>query len=231
MITIKDYAKETGVTYEAVRQRIKRYQEDLNGHIHRQGRTQYLDDVAVAFLNEHRLQEPTVLYDKGAGDAFRELQQEREDLRAENKELLQELRGVYKELRELEQFKLEAEKEKRLLAASKETQEARERELDQREANIAEEVKMAVQEATDAQKTVLDKQRDLDVEKARKEAQKAAEDKAYLQYHPEIAARDEKIRELEKYAAACKARDEFFALPWFKRIGKKAPTVPELKEG
>lgn len=92
MITIKDYAKESGVSYEAVRQRIKRYEKELEGHIHRQGRIQYLDDVAVAFLNEHRLLNPTVLYDRGAGEDFRALQQELQDAKAEAKDYWEQLK-------------------------------------------------------------------------------------------------------------------------------------------
>ena len=114
MISIKDYANETGVSYEAVRQRIKRYEEDLTGHIHRQGRTQYLDDVAVAFLNDHRLQNPVVVYDKGAGEDFRELQDELQETKALAKEYWDQLKAKEGTMRLL----IEENKELRLQASS-----------------------------------------------------------------------------------------------------------------
>lgn len=92
MISIKDYAKETGVSYEAVRQRIKRYESDLEGHIQKQGRTQYLDDFAIAFLNEHRLQNPVVLFDKGAGEDFRALQNELQEVKTLAKDYWEQLK-------------------------------------------------------------------------------------------------------------------------------------------
>ena len=114
MISIKDYAKETGVSYEAVRQRIKRYEADLEGHIHRQGRTQFLDDVAVAILNDHRLQNPTVVYDRAAGEEFRELKaelKEAKDLAADYWSQLKAKDGVV-------QLLVEENKALRLQAAS-----------------------------------------------------------------------------------------------------------------
>ena len=54
MISIKDYAKNKGVSYEAVRKQVNRYKDELDGHIHKQNRTQYLDDEAVTFLDSKR---------------------------------------------------------------------------------------------------------------------------------------------------------------------------------
>ena len=47
MISIKDYAKNNNVSYEAIRRRIKRNEEVFKGHIVKKNRTQFLDDVAV----------------------------------------------------------------------------------------------------------------------------------------------------------------------------------------
>lgn len=71
MISIKDYASDSGVSYEAVRKQIKRYREELDGHVRTEGRVQYLDDVAVAFLNEHRSKNPLVV-----GDSITEREKE-----------------------------------------------------------------------------------------------------------------------------------------------------------
>ena len=59
--TIKEYARSRGITHEAVRRQIKRYAEELDGHITIQGRTKYLDLAAVEFLDQHRLQKTVVV--------------------------------------------------------------------------------------------------------------------------------------------------------------------------
>ena len=86
MLSIRDYARDSGVSYEAVRKQIKRYEGDLKGHIRIDGRTQYLDDVAVAFLNEHRSKNPLVV-----GDSITE--QEKEHYKAE----AERYRGLYED--------------------------------------------------------------------------------------------------------------------------------------
>ena len=80
MITIKDYAKRNNVTYEAVRKQLARYQSDLEGHITKVNRTQYLDDEAVAFLDTKRLESPIILFEQGKDEEIEKLKQEREGL-------------------------------------------------------------------------------------------------------------------------------------------------------
>ena len=53
-ISIKDYAKQKGVTYEAIRKQISRYKNELEGHIVVDHRRQLLDETAVAILDKHR---------------------------------------------------------------------------------------------------------------------------------------------------------------------------------
>lgn len=141
MITIKDYARETGVSYEAVRQRIKRYEDELGGHIHRQGRTQFLDDVAVAFLNEHRMQNPVILYDRGAGEDFRALQDELENSREETRDL----RDQMKKKDEIMALLVQQNEQYRLQAASVARLEA-DNEIAKARANKAESVAQEAQE-------------------------------------------------------------------------------------
>ena len=53
--TLPQYANSQGITYEAVRRQVIKYQDsDLLGHIQIRNKTKYLDDFAVEFLNEHR---------------------------------------------------------------------------------------------------------------------------------------------------------------------------------
>lgn len=54
MLTIREYANSRNVSYEAVRRSIKQYDKELRTEIIKQGRTRYLSDVAVEFLDSHR---------------------------------------------------------------------------------------------------------------------------------------------------------------------------------
>lgn len=53
-MTIREYADSRQVTYEAVRQLIKKLSGELDGHITKQGRTRYLDNEAVRILDDRR---------------------------------------------------------------------------------------------------------------------------------------------------------------------------------
>ena len=82
VITIKDYAKDKGISYEAVRKQVKRYATDeLKDHIVVQGRTQLLDEYAVDFLNQKRNESPIIIQEQSKDE-------ELERLKEENKQLL-----------------------------------------------------------------------------------------------------------------------------------------------
>ena len=55
MVTIKEYASVRNISYEAVRQSIKRHSAELGDHIFKQGRTTCLDDQAVEILDNYRV--------------------------------------------------------------------------------------------------------------------------------------------------------------------------------
>ena len=84
MISIKDYAAQNNVSYEAVRQQVNRYAAELDGHIIKVSRTKYLDDDAVAFLDEKRKVNPVVVIERSKDE-------ELEQLKNENKMLLLKL--------------------------------------------------------------------------------------------------------------------------------------------
>lgn len=90
-ITIKEYAKSKGVTYEAVRAQIHRYSDDLDGLIEKQGRTQFLSDEAVAFLDSKRASNPVIIKDMA-------LDEELENLRVKEKNLLIKVAALQDEL-------------------------------------------------------------------------------------------------------------------------------------
>ena len=111
MITIKDYAKSHGVSYEAARQQIGRYMDRevdgfrLGDHISKIDRTQYLDDEAVAFLDNRRAKNPVIVQQEGRDETIERLRQRVDDLQTrllaaqdEYRALLQDKHAI--ELRE-----------------------------------------------------------------------------------------------------------------------------------
>lgn len=80
MITIRDYAKENNVSYEAIRKQIKRYEDELNGHIIKQNRTQFLDDIAVAILDQRRRENPVIIVNQDTDSRLKQLEDENKNL-------------------------------------------------------------------------------------------------------------------------------------------------------
>lgn len=111
VMSIKDYARARKITYEAARQQVKRYEKELQGHIHKQNRTQYLDDYAVELLDDHRQQNPVVVVNQ---DRDAELEQ----LRSENKTLLQQVAMLQNKLLTAQESAIEAAKQTVLLDAA-----------------------------------------------------------------------------------------------------------------
>lgn len=222
MLSIKDYAKQNNITYEAVRQQIKRYRDQLDDHIIQDGRTQYLDDIAVAFLDEKRQKNPVVVYQQGKDETIEELQQE-------VTRLLRKQEALRDQIDDLKEYKRLAEEQRHALEDAKTAQERRKQELLLREAAMDEEVEKAVQEATEAQKTTLDELRAQEVQKVRQEAQKAAEDAEHL-HQQELSARDAKIRAWEKYAADVAAYEAMSKWQrWRQKVSKPAPPIEQEK--
>ena len=114
MISIKEYAKSKGVSYEAIRKQIIRYEKDLTGHIIKKNRTQFLDNEAVAFLDEKRINNPVVIYEKNKDDEIERLQEENKALLLKIAELQDVLLKEKDEVKQLQTEKIE------LLAATAE---------------------------------------------------------------------------------------------------------------
>lgn len=96
MITIKDYAKQKGVSYEAIRKQIKRYDAELEGHLIKQNRFLMLDDEAVQFLDGKRSENPVIVYEQNKDE-------ELEQLRQENKMLLIQMNTIQDQLGKVQQ--------------------------------------------------------------------------------------------------------------------------------
>ncbi len=110
MQTIKDFAKNNGVSYEAVRKQVKRYEKnELKGHIIRKVRTQYLDDYAVDFLTAKRKENPVIIVNSDKDEEIKNLQ-------AENKRLLIQIAELQDQLlKEKDSVKLLQEEKIKLL--------------------------------------------------------------------------------------------------------------------
>ncbi len=100
MITIKDYAKDKNISYEAVRKQVKRYKEELKDHISIQNRTQFLDDFAVDFLNERRNESPIIIQEQAKDEELERLREENKNLLIKMVSIEEELKQVLKELSE-----------------------------------------------------------------------------------------------------------------------------------
>lgn len=81
MITLKQYAENQKITYEAVRRQVVRYKKELEGHIVVNQRVQYLDQEAVEFLNKKRRESPIILMQQNLDEELTELQQQADTLR------------------------------------------------------------------------------------------------------------------------------------------------------
>ena len=83
LITLKQYAESKGISYEAVRKQVNRYQEELKGHIVVKNRTQYIDQWAVDFLSERRRESPIVLVTETQQEQIDQMTEQIETLKAQ----------------------------------------------------------------------------------------------------------------------------------------------------
>ncbi|WP_281519244.1 hypothetical protein [Acidaminococcus timonensis] len=187
MITIKDYAKQKGVSYEAIRKQIKRYEDELEGHLVKQNRFLMLDDEAVRFLDSKRSENPVIVYEQNKDE-------ELEQLRHENKVLLIQMNTVQDQLGKVQQ-KLIAEMNTTKLLTSEKVQyleykaQAEQKELQLQDAAKARD---AAQQKADQQEALLRlKEQQIGALTAAKES--AAEN---------LQAAQTRMEELEKRAKA-----------------------------
>ena len=80
-MTLKQYADDQGISYEAVRKQVIRYAEELSDHIITQDRKKYLDQYAVKFLTERRRESPIILMNMDHNEENQRLKEEIESLR------------------------------------------------------------------------------------------------------------------------------------------------------
>jgi chromosome segregation ATPase len=103
---MQEYANKHHISYEAVRKQVKRYGKELEGHITRQNRTQYLDDFAVGFLTEKRQQSPIIIVEKAKEEELAESKKQIESLKATIMELQSQLNTSKDRILELQEEKM-----------------------------------------------------------------------------------------------------------------------------
>lgn len=116
--TIKEYARSRGISHEAVRRQLVRYSEELKGHITQQGRSKYLDDKAVEFLDQHRLPKTIIME-----PTDEETRQEVDDLKLQIdmlKDQITSLQGTIIQLQAKENVLIESNTRNALLLEVKE---------------------------------------------------------------------------------------------------------------
>ena len=83
LVTLKQFADDQGITYEAVRRQVIRHADKLQGHIVKKNRTQYLDDEAVKILKDRRRESPIVLQTIDQSEEIDRLTDQIESLKAQ----------------------------------------------------------------------------------------------------------------------------------------------------
>ena len=96
-ITLQEFANSHDLTYEGVRRKILKYKDELIPHIRIRSGTQYLDDVAVDFLERHG-RKKTIKSELIDTNALKELQQQIAALTEENQALKAECQNLTNQL-------------------------------------------------------------------------------------------------------------------------------------
>ena len=178
LISLKDYAAMNNVTYEAVRQQVVRYADELGNHIVKDGRQQFLDDEAIKFLDGKRQKNPVTIIQASKDEEI-------ERLKIENENLQKVITSQANKMAEISEWKAEkalliarAEQqtlfleEKTKLAVAAAVQEAKiEAENEKQEAirKAEDELKKKLQEEFNNQKSSMEQkhQEALEAEKSR----------------------------------------------------------------
>ena len=100
------------ISYEAARQQVNRLRDELEGHIVKEGRAQYLDDLAVQILDERRPKHAVIVQD--AADESQELK----DLRARNEALLLKVTDLQEQLISKQEMIIQLQDQLRALEGS-----------------------------------------------------------------------------------------------------------------
>ena len=170
MITVKEFAKKQHRSVQAIYQSIDRYKLQLEGHIKKVGRTSYLDDEAVAFLEAKREQNPIVVYQQDKDEELELLRKNADVMKAKIAELQEKVNKSQEDYIALQAenaklLALPAETEKKLAVAEVELKNATEK-IEEKDQKISEQ-KGEIEAQAAQLKTALD-----DAERQKQDFQK-----------------------------------------------------------
>ena len=142
LMTIKQYAQSQHISYEAIRKQVVAYKHDLQDHIIRKGRTQYLDEYAIEFLTKRRRESPVIVLEQSKDETIADLKDQIDALRVQlmtaQNELLREKDHII-ELQEESRKSLEAQARYTALLEENESKDEQIKELtEQRDAAVKE---------------------------------------------------------------------------------------------
>ena len=126
MISIKDYAKAHGISYEAVRQQVSRYAgREMDGfrlsdHITKIDRTQYIDDEGAAFLDSRRAKNPVIIQQEERDETIERLRNRVDELQARLITAQDEYRALIEEKHKIELREQALLADKQMIEAIKE---------------------------------------------------------------------------------------------------------------
>lgn len=208
--SLRDYAKEKNISYEAVRKQVARYKDDLGSHIIMDGRQQFLDEEAVAFLDGKRQKNPVAIIQQDKNEQI-------EALEEQVKQLLMKTAAQADRISELAQWKADNAV---AIAQAHQTQLL----LDnaQRDLKLMEVAVADSKAEISALKAEKDREEKIAAE-ARENAQKAIQEAQEASERARKAEENNRI--LEEYAAACKKYNE---LPAWRRAFVRPPIDPDL---
>lgn len=169
VISLREYAERMGKSYEAVRQQVVRYKDELEGHIVKDGRQQFLDEEAVAFLDAKRQKNPVAIIQQSRDEELEMLRQQKEALLVKVADQGDKLDVLHTKIEEMLQLQIDAKAATLALEAAKnrecelrrETQKAQERaaEAEKRVAEVLKEVEVAMAEAAAAAAALREEQK------------------------------------------------------------------------
>lgn len=119
MQTIKEYAKNNGVSYEAIRKQVKLYEKELIGHIEKNGRTQYLDSFAIDFLDKKRSNNTVIVTQVEKDEEIKRLENENKALLLKVAELQDQLLKEKDNVKMLQEEKIQLLEQKETKAEKK----------------------------------------------------------------------------------------------------------------
>lgn len=196
MMSIQDFANMQGVTYEAVRQQLKRYEKELDGHIHKVKRKFFLDEEAMDFLKDKRADNPLGQFQQDKSAEIEELKSQIARLLTVNGQLNQRIGELGERVAVL------AEENAKVLMLEQSVQ-SKEDKIKQLEDTTA----AQTAEIADFKALVADKDKSLEDGKK----QLYDEQQAHYNTASELAETQKQLSEAQQVL------DEFRNLPWYKK--------------